>query len=115
MLILGIILANFLVGTVIGRALFIHRLGNSSRYTIKEKGWKHGEYRTDDTLFTTVDKASASTYGLWSLVIWPLALAVYWIQAPTPHERRVKRTVELETAEKELEAVAKKYNLKLEV
>lgn len=83
-----------LIGTIIGRILFRHRLGHSSRYMVD---WERNEYgeKLRKTLADTRDGLSAKTYGLWSIPFWPLALAIYLVQAPTPQEKQAKKDEQL--------------------
>lgn len=108
LLFLGI-LAYAIVGTVIGRVLFLKRMGASARYTVGDS------YETRNQLVITEDMSSAQTYGLWSPFVWPMTVAFYIIQAPTPAEKQARRIGELKDAAKALEAVAKEYDLKVTI
>lgn len=109
MLVALTLLIYALIGSVIGRILFRTRLGASARYAIERDGYSR------PTLTATVDNSSAQTYGLWSIPLWPLTLAIFLIQAPTPHEKRQRRTEELKNATEAIEALAKQYDLKVKV
>lgn len=109
-MIFALLAAYAIVGTVIGRILYRLRLGNSARYQME---WDQN-YRKD-IIAKTLDHTSAQTYGLWSIPLWPLVLAIWIVQAPTPDEKRAQRTEELKNATDALEKVARDYDLKLRV
>jgi cytochrome c-type biogenesis protein CcmH/NrfF len=109
-MIFALLAAYAIVGTVVGRILYRARLGNSARY---QTAWDR--YNQREGLITTFDHTSAQTYGLWSIPLWPLVLAIWIVQAPTPDEKRAQRTEELKNATEALEKVAHDYDLKLRV
>lgn len=90
-LILGII--YFVIGTAIGRLLFVKRLGTSARF---QMGKEYSDFGRElgDKLVTTYDMDSAITYGLWSLLVWPITVAVFLVQLPTKQERQAKARIE---------------------
>lgn len=108
-MLIALIVAYVIVGTVIGRVLFRMRLRDSARYYVSDK------YESRGNLIETQDQSSAMTYGLWSIFLWPLVLAFFVVQAPTPQERMSRRTQELKDATQALEAIAKEYDLKVSV
>jgi len=84
---LAFALAYVIVGTVIGRVLFRKVIKGNVRYQV---GKVRHEYSYDrlDALIRTDAMSSAQTYGLWSIVAWPLCLAIFLIQGPTPEEKQ---------------------------
>lgn len=106
-----------LVGLAIGRILFVKRMGSDARYIIEKpsNSWGEIKHNSPDEVIGTDTLASAQTYGLWSLVLWPLTLAVYYIQTPTPTEKKLYRIEEMQKAEEALKELAEKYDLKLKV
>lgn len=84
-----LIAANLIIGTVVGRILFVKRLGTSARFQMGKEENEFG-YGKHDALVTTFDMDSAINYGLWSLVVWPITLAAFLVQAPTKRERKAK-------------------------
>lgn len=104
-----LLLVHGIIGTVVGRILYRKRLGASVRYAVSRNNYSGYE------LFATRDSSSAQTYGLWSILLWPLTIAIWAIQAPTPDEKRTQRIEELKNATEALEAVAKEYDLKVRV
>lgn len=82
-----------IIGTVIGRFLFVRRLKDSTRYTLERKS----EYSEQKELVETLDYTSAQTYGLWSIFLWPLTMAFFLVQMPTAEEKEA----ELEAARAE--------------
>lgn len=90
------IIAYALVGTAIGRVLFVKRLGKHYRYAIQPKGWVDGQYQKEESLSQSDALASAQTYGLWSIPLWPLTLAIFLIQLPTGDEKRRNEQARLE-------------------
>ena len=112
MITLGIILAYAIIGTALGRILYVKKLGNSFRYVM---GSAYDDYSNErvTALIETEDQKSAQTYGLWSFVMWPITLAFFLIQAPTPHEKRVRAKMELEEIRLQLKEISEQYELDL--
>lgn len=105
MLMFAAIFAYIIVGTIIGRILFVKRLGYSDRYMFTEKD-EWGFVTGRQELIETTVNSSAQTYGLWSIVVWPLTLAVFLIQLPTPIEKKAHKAKEMEELRKQLSTVA---------
>lgn len=79
-----------IMGTIIGRVLFRQRLGTSARYSL---GKAYTDYGSKfDAVIDQFDLTSAKTYGLWSIPLWPLTLAVFFVQLPTPEEKKIAQT-----------------------
>jgi hypothetical protein len=94
-ILVGILYAS--IGVIVGRILFKKRLGTADRYYIHRDG--KVEY--------SEEMSSASTYGLWSIPLWPLILAIYIVQSPTPYEKVVEQKKELEKAQREFAKLEK--------
>jgi hypothetical protein len=106
------ILVYAVIGTIIGRILFVKTLGNSKRFTLDTQYSSYTNKRETEVISTS-DLHAASLYGLWSILVWPMTLSFFLIQAPTPDERRELKQTQLDEIRKQLEAVAKDFDLKL--
>lgn len=102
-MLLALVILYGIIGTVIGRILFVKRLKDSTRYTIERKSG----YSERKELVETLDYTSAQTYGLWSIFLWPLTMAFFLVQMPTMEEKAVKLEYEIKDAQKRLERLAK--------
>jgi hypothetical protein len=102
--ILAFFIVYGIIGSVVGRILFRKRLGNSSRFYIGEVQ-DEMSWNSRKDLIDTRDLTAAQEYGLWSIPFWPLTLAIFSIQAPTPQEKENKRALELQEVMEKAQAM----------
>jgi hypothetical protein len=95
LILVGMLYAS--IGVIVGRILFKKRLGTADRYYI----------HSNDRVEYSEEMSSASTYGLWSIPLWPLTVAIYVVQSPTPYEKIVEQKKELEKARREFAKLEK--------
>lgn len=102
-----LLLAYFLVGVVSGRVLFVKRLGRNSRYYL---GRQTNEWREESGPTRAIDSddlTSAKLWGMFSMLLWPIMIASFIIQAPTPAEKELRRERELEEMIEKAEKLTK--------
>lgn len=99
-----------LIGTVAGRILFRMRLGINSRYQVGKQLNEYNRQIGPLRAIDTDDLTSAQTYGLWSIPLWPLTIAMFVIQAPTPVEKQRKKEIQLQEAIKNAESMLKELS-----
>lgn len=103
MFVLAILLAYLVIGTLIGRRLFVNRLGDNPRtYKIcHDPGC--GTYATKDMV-------AAVNWAITSVVAWPLAFPVYAIQAETPFEKNTRREKEYKELERKIKELSQELD-----
>lgn len=92
-----------LIGTAVGRMLFVKRLKDKARFFVDHKTDEWGMRKADLSTLNTHDMSSAQTYGLWSIPFWPFTLAIFLVLLPTRAEKEKQRKLEYESLLKELE------------
>jgi hypothetical protein len=96
-----------IVGTAIGRILFVKRMRDQARFQVI----RGDSYAYTKDLVDSAALKSAQTYGLWSPFIWPFTLMFFLIQAPTPTENRISKEKELKEIQEKFTNLAKELEL----